>query len=99
MRSIDGLQIFPGAVDRYLRAEGRSNMRDYVDIAIVTQSVGLHPADRLLHEILRERIFAEEQFIRALRVFNPRPGMIAREKAQRRFERVAVEFVVVFERL
>src|SRR5580700_423982 len=91
MRSVHRFQIFSHAVDRNLRANCGSDARNQTKISIVAERIGLNASDGALHEIQRKRTLTEEQFVRALGIFDSRPGMIACPKPRRGLERVAVE--------
>jgi hypothetical protein len=64
-----------------LRSYGRSKVRNYIDVAIIAECVCLDVSNGLFYEIGRQRAFAEEQFVRAISVFDARPDGIARVKA------------------
>ncbi len=61
------------------------------NIPVIAQGVSLDAANRELLKTHRQRIFAEDQFVRAFGVLDSSPHIISFAELDRRFEQVAVK--------
>src|SRR5271155_3619400 len=88
--SIYRLQARAWCVDRRLRADGGFPVRQYFEVTVVAEGVGLDATCWFFLKTRRLRVFAEQQLSGAVYIFHPRPDVILFSEAQRRFEKVAV---------
>ena len=63
MGAINWLQYVRHAIGRKLPADGRSQMRNQIEVMVVAERICLNVPDRFFYEARRQRIFAEDQFI------------------------------------
>ena len=60
------------------------------DFPLVARSVGLHPREISFVESRGLRIVAQKKLVGAVHIFDASPGVVAFEKAQRRFQQITV---------
>src|SRR6185312_15324636 len=82
-------------IKRHLSADGGGKIAQQIKFVVVAEGIGLHAGQELLFKSTRLGIFAQQQFVGAIYVFNARPEIVRREP-QRSFSQITVE---VFARL
>src|SRR5437660_2222946 len=97
MTSVLHLQRVGTGVRSELRTNAGSEVRDQIQIALVAHSISLHTPYDVFPEIRRFRLVAEQQFVRAIRVFNSAPNVIAFSATQRGFCQVTVQHQARFQ--
>src|SRR5215469_2429880 len=77
MRAVSCIQERRLTVQSHLPAQRAGNVRNEIPFVIIAQRVGLHAREKMLLESRRQRIFSEQQQIRAVHILDSRPRVIA----------------------
>ncbi len=87
MIAVDRIERRGFSVQSDLTTEGGGNVRHERELAVVAEGVSLNASEKMFFEIYGLGIFAVQQFVGAVHVFDARPGVIVAQEAQRRFPR------------
>src|ERR1700690_4103031 len=90
MRTVDWLQNLRHAVPGELSSQPRGEMRDAAHFPLVACAISLYPGEITLAESSRLGVFPEKKLVGAIHVLDSRPGVVAVEKSERRFQQVTV---------
>jgi hypothetical protein len=90
IRPVDRLQRRAYSIQRNLTSDGRREAWQQPHFAIVPHGVGLDVCKRLFLEIGRQRVFADEQFVRAAGILEPHPRVVLITEIDCRLEQVTV---------
>ncbi len=88
--AVTGLQDIGHAIPGDLCSQRGGQMRDVPDFPFVARGVGLHSGEITFVESRRLGTLAQKKLVGTIHIFDTRPGIVAFEKTQRRFQQIAV---------